>query len=258
MPFPSIDIMISGKPAKIGESAVLLRKSPHESVGMPLVFNTRSGIMFFNPDVEKARRAQREAEKEAEEAREKLAELRKAARAASDKATKLTESRGASAYAVYTPYEEAGFSREHAPALYYLRSLDLERFTAALRPFAEATPGKRLIVIEYDAVTANLEEWNRRGEKLYYEKEVRAYERDCEAFARWQTEHPGEKDWREAPATRRQYFLMWRTAIAKDIDYPRRVKRGVAHDWLGEHGANLRLKQSPPNGGPSNGEISSE
>ncbi len=214
--------------------------------------------MIFNPEAEKAKRAQRAAEKEAEEAREKLAELRKAARAASDRAAKLTESRGASAYAIYAPYEEAGFSREHAPALFYLRSLDLERFNAALRPFAEAKPGQRLIVSEYDAITANLEEWNRRGEKLYYEKEVRAYDRDCEGFARWQMEHPDEKDWRELPATRRQYFLMWRTAIAKDIDYPRRVKRGVAHDWLVEHGANLRLKKLPPNSAPSNGEISSE
>lgn len=212
--------------------------------------------MFFNPDAEKAKRALHQAEKEAEEAREKLAELRRVARAASGKAAKLTDGRSASAHAIYTPYEEAGFSREHAPALYYLRSLDLERFNAALRPFAEAKPGERLIVLEYDAATANLEEWNRRGEKLYYEKEVRAYERDCQAFARWQTEHPDEKDWRELPATRRQYFLMWRTAIAKDIDYPRRVKRGVAHDWLVEHGANLRLKQMPPNSDPSKGGIS--
>ena len=212
--------------------------------------------MFFNPDAEKAKRALHQAEKEAEEAREKWAELRRVARAASGKAAKLTDGRSASAHAIYTPYEEAGFSREHAPALYYLRSLDLERFNAALRPFAEAKPGERLIVIEYDAATANLEEWNHRGEKLYYQNEVRAYERDCEAFARWQSEHPDEKDWRELPATRRQYFLMWRTAIAKDIDYPKRVKRGVAHDWLVEHGANLRLKQMPPNSDPSKGGIS--
>lgn len=212
--------------------------------------------MFFNPDAEKAKRALHQAEKEAEEAREKLAELRRVARAASGKAAKLTDGRSASAHAIYTPYEEAGFSRKHAPALYYLRSLDLEKFNTALRPFAEAKPGERLIVIEFDAATANLKEWNHRGEKLYYQNEVRAYERDCEAFARWQSEHPDEKDWRELPATRRQYFLMWRTAIAKDINYPRRVKRGVAHDWLVEHGANLRLKQIPPNNDPSKGDAS--
>jgi len=252
--YPEFNRVTSFKCTETDENAVLLRKSTCVSVEQRLVSNTRSDIMFFDSDVEKARRAQREAERDAEEAREKLAAARKAARAATGKATKLSESRTATAHAIYTPYEEAGFSREHAPALFYLRSLDLERFNAALGPFAQAKPGKRLIVIEYDAVTANLEEWSRRGEQLYYEKEVRAYERECKNFEQWQNENPDEKGWRELPASRRQYFLMWRTAIAEDIDYPRRVKRGVAHDWLVEHGANLRLKRSPPVSDDSNGE----
>ena len=244
--------------AGIDKTGVLSRNSSREMAPELIVFNTRSSIMYFDSDLEKLRRAQREAEREAAAARKKLAAARKAARAASGKAAKVTSSRSSSAHAIYTQHEEVGYTAEHAGALYYVRSLGLDEYVSALRPFAETKRGTTMLAIEYDAVIANFEKWTRRGETLHHENEVRAYEKDCEAFDRWQAENPDEKGWRELPATRRQYFLMWRTAMAQDIEYPRMTKRGVAHDWLTENGANLRLRQTVAPPPPPSQETSGE
>jgi hypothetical protein len=202
--------------------------------------------MIFDPKLEKLKQAAREADRQAEELRERLLAAKKAARAATCKVTKATGSRSASAHALYAHQEEVGYTGDHASALYFLRNLDFDAYQAALRPFAEAKPERAVIAVEYEAVTAKFEEWSERGAKLYLAKEWRAYERDCESFERWQAENPDKTGWRDQPATRRQYFLMWRTAMARDIDYPKMVKRGVAHDWLMENGANVRLRGAAP------------
>lgn len=214
--------------------------------------------MYYDPDLEKLKLAEREAEKEAAEARAKLASAMKAARAASDKVAKAQDSRSASAYALYAQHEDAGYNGTHASPLFYLRSLDLDRYAATLRPFANAKPGRALIEVEHEAVTANFEEWTRKGQKIYHEKEVRAYEMDCESFERWQAENSDHKGWRDLPATRRQYFLMWRTGMVRDIDYPKMTKRGEAHDWLKENGANIRLRKGAFLNTPSAGENSDD
>lgn len=202
--------------------------------------------MMYNSNVEKLARAARDAEKEADELQERMQAARKAARAAARSVAKATGSKSFNAHALYAHQEAVGYSAEHANALYYLRTLPLDAYLAELRPFADAKPRNSLIAIEHEAVSTKLKEWDELGAVLYLDQEWRAYAKDCDAFRQWQAENPDKVGWREKPATRRQYFLMWRTAMACDIEYPKSIKRGAAHDWLNEHGANRRLKAAQP------------
>ena len=134
-----------------------------------------------------------------------------------------------------------GYVGEMASARIYVRSLSLDDYVAALRPFAVLMPGADNLSIEIAAVKANYDEWHRLGEEIVLERERTAAAADHASWVEWRAKNPEQNDWRGKPMTRRQYFLVSRTADYLGIRMPGQMTRGEACDWLESHGGNLRL-----------------
>lgn len=100
---------------------------------------------------------------------------------------------------------------------------------------------------------ANHDEWHRLGEEIVLERERKAAAADRASWEEWRAKNPGQNQWRGKPMTRRQYFLISRTADHLGIRMPGQMTRGEACDWLEAHGGNLRLSDEPPPVTPPNG-----
>ena len=134
-----------------------------------------------------------------------------------------------------------GYVGEMASARIYVRSLPLDDYVAALRPFAVLMPGADNLSIEIAAVKANHDEWHRLGEEIVLERERKAAAADRASWEEWRAKNPEQNEWRGKPMTRRQYFLVSRTADHLGIRMPSQMTRGESCDWLESHGGNLRL-----------------
>ena len=140
-----------------------------------------------------------------------------------------------------------GYTGEMASARIYVRSLPFAAYVKALEPHAVGMRGADNLSIEIAAVRANYDEWHRHGEEIVLDRERQAAAADRAAWEDWQKKNPGVTDWRDKPITRRQYFLVSRTAEQLGIRMPGQMSRGQASDWLAGHGANLRLvRQNGP------------
>lgn len=146
-----------------------------------------------------------------------------------------------------------GYVGEMASARIYVRSLPLNDYVAALRPFAVLMPGADNLSIEIAAVKANHDEWHRLGEEIVLERERKAAAAERASWEEWRAKNPEQNDWRGKGMTRRQYFLVSRTADYLGIRTPGQMTRGEACDWLDSRGGNLRLADEPPPVTPPNG-----
>lgn len=143
-------------------------------------------------------------------------------------------------YAIGAERYSLGFTGQMAAACAYLWSLPVDEYRDATAHFAQNN-SDTIAVIELDAIKANLKEWTVLGEAIVLRREVKRYWADHRAFGRWQAEHLENTQWRSLAITDRQSWLVERTADSLEIDAPLRLNRGAAHDWLEEHGANVRL-----------------
>jgi len=207
--------------------------------------------MLFDRNEERRRRALLERQEATARQKEKLEVLRRKERAA--KAQLLgstTRHENWHAHRLVYQDRQAGYVGEMAEARYWVRSLTPDLYREAIAPYADAMHGASIIAVEVAAVRANLNDWARRGQDVLYEQARAAYEEECRSFAAWQAAHPDETDWRDAPATRKQWMLIRRTVDRLEgVAMPVRLKAGEAHDWLERHDANLRFRGKPA---PSN------
>ena len=141
-----------------------------------------------------------------------------------------------------------GYVGEMASARIFVRSLSLDDYVAALRPYAVLMPGADNLSIEVAAVKANHDEWHRLGEEIVLERERQAAEAERASWEDWRAKNPEQNEWRGKPMTRRQYFLISRTADHLGIRMPGQMTRGEACDWLESHGGNLRLNRDGEEG----------
>lgn len=174
--------------------------------------------------------------------REQLAQAEADKRAAERRERAVATHPAAVAMALSAPLRQEGLGAEHADALNFALSLPIEQFLREVESRAGAKPGASVAHLVAEIVKSGQDELRLKGRNLALEREWLAYERECESFAAWQKANPDKTSWRSKPASRAQYFLMWRTAEALGIRAIGNCKSGDAHDWLMHHGANLRLK----------------
>lgn len=198
--------------------------------------------MYYDKEVIRLEREQREASRELAELLERAAEAKRKVRAVQGRLTSTTKHENWHCRRLAAHLRDANFEGEHAEAIYYVRQLKSVEYLETLQPFIRENRDASILAIEHVAVMANLKAWTELGKHLHWDAERRAYEEDFASFQQWQAENPDETSWRDKPATRRQYFLIWRTATQLDLDQPTNIKRGEAHDWLAEHDANLRFR----------------
>lgn len=198
---------------------------------------------YMDTEEERRRRELHRAEAEAAKLEQKLAELRRKARSARSRLKSTTRHETWHARRLAAQDRQAGYDGEMAEARHFLRSMPLSAYTKALEPYAEVYPETSVVELEVMAVNANLHDWTAAGKALLLDLARARYAEECRTFEAWLKEHPNEKGWRDKPATRAQWMLIWRTVEALKLnDRPERLTRGEAHDWLQEHGANVRLR----------------
>jgi hypothetical protein len=198
---------------------------------------------YMDTDEERRRRELHKAEAETAKLEQRLAELRRKARSARSRLKSTTRHETWHARRLAAQDRQAGYDGEMAEARHYVRWLPMSAYVRALQPFAEANPNTSVVELEVMAVQANLDDWTTAGKGLLLDLARARYADECRTFEAWLKDHPGEKDWRDKPATRAQWMLIWRTVEALKLnDRPERLTRGQAHDWLQEHGANVRLR----------------
>lgn len=80
------------------------------------------------------------------------------------------------------------------------------------------------------------------GKDILFERQKAKHEEDC---ARWEAQSEAVKQgkWRAARPTRDQRIRMIRTADQLQIELPGELTRGEAHDWIRDHGGNLRYNK---------------
>jgi hypothetical protein len=174
--------------------------------------------------------------------KEQLAEAEADKREAEKRAKAIATSDTAVGMVLSAPLRQVGLTADAADALDYLLSMPIGRFGSLIQAAVEAEPETSVASFIRDTIQTKHAELSEAGRKLALTREWLAYKQDCESFAAWQRDNPDKVSWRTKPASRAQYFLMWRTAQYLGIDPLVRCKRGEAHDWLMLHGANLRLK----------------
>lgn len=200
---------------------------------------------YMDTEEERRRRDLHKAEAETAKLEQKLAELRRKERSARTRLKSTTRHETWHARRLAAQDRQAGYDGEMAEARHYVRSLTPQAYVKALQPFAAAHQDASIVEVEVLAVRANFEEWTARGKALLLDLARARYADECRTFEAWQKEHPDETGWRDKPATRAQWMLIWRTIEALNLnDRPERLTRGQAHDWLQEHGANVRLSGS--------------
>lgn len=210
-------------------------------------------------DREAARRS-REYEEKLDIQRElerKLAELKREARSAKSRLlAATTKSEPWHKFTLGSLDRDAKYAGEQASARLYVRSLSWEDYCPLMAGMAARMPaGTRNIDIEYALVCEHEESWSSMGDALLLQRAKVAYTADVASFRKWERENPDSDGWRRKPATRGQGFLIARMAQTLGIDPPTRLNRGDAHDWITDHGGNLRLAsdaplQNMPNGSP--------
>ena len=200
---------------------------------------------YYDREEDRRRRELRQAEMKEAEAAAKLAELRRQARSARSRLLSTTRHETWHAHRLAAQDRQAGYDGEMSEARHYVRSRTAKDYVAVISPFARAMPDAPVVEVEVAAVRANLDAWTERGKALLYERARIAYATECRSFESWATDHPGEKDWRERPATRPQWMLIRRTVEALHLnDMPSRLNCGEAYDWLQSYGANVRFRPS--------------
>ncbi|MGY6637952.1 MAG: hypothetical protein ACXIUO_12530 [Erythrobacter sp.] len=148
----------------------------------------------------------------------------------------------ANGMALSAPLRREGLTAEHSDALNYALSLPMEQFVGRLEPLAKEKPDASIAYLLAEMVKSDPEGLAKKGRELTLRREWLDYLRNSAAFAEWQQANPEKTSWRSKPATRPQYFLMWRTSEALGVEAPVNCNRGEAHDWLMRYGANLRLR----------------
>lgn len=199
--------------------------------------------MIYDRDEERRRSALRKAQAETARLQAKLAGLRRNERSARSRLLSGTRHETWHAHRLAYQDRQAGYSGEMAEARYYLRALPADQYVQAILPYADQLSDGGVVDIEVLAVRANMEDWTQKGQALLHERARERYEEECRLFATWTADNPGKKSWRDRPATRAQWMLIRRTVDALDLaSVPSRISCGEAHDWLQEHGANVRFR----------------
>lgn len=152
---------------------------------------------------------------------------------------------------------EAGYVGEQAAARFYLRSRSWEEYSRLMAQKADMMPaGTRNIEIEHALVCEKQQDWAIKGNALLLQRAKVAYAAEGASFRKWEHENPDSKGWRSKPATRKQGFLIARMVEVLGIDLPARMNRGDAHDWITQHGGNLRLAADNNDGTPNDTDMS--
>ena len=196
---------------------------------------------MYDKDEERRRRELETLKAKEAKLREELASLNKEKQTAKSRLLSTTRHENWHVRRLASLDMQMGYVGEMASARIYVRSLSLDDYVAALRPFAVLMLGADNLSIEIAAVKANHDEWNRLGEEIVLERERKAAEADRAGWEEWRARNPEANDWRGKPMTRRQYFLISRTVDRLGIRMPSEMTRGAACDWIDQHGGNLRL-----------------
>ncbi len=197
--------------------------------------------MLYDKDQIRLEKIAAERAAEQEKIKAQLAEINRKKRAAESQLKAVSKHENWHSRILALPMREVDLTGEDGPAFYYLKQLSAKEYFGSISAVAADEENRTIAVLEYAAVKANHAEWTRRGEAIHYEKQKQKYQEECLSFAQWQAENPDKTGWRDKPATRLQYFLMWRTAQRLNIQTPVNIKRGEAYDWLIERDANLRF-----------------
>jgi len=198
--------------------------------------------MYYDKATAALEQELRREEAKLQKIQDQAAEKKQKLRAVKSRLFATTKSDKWHAIALTAEARRIGFTGEHAEALFHLRSLSLSDYVEAVTPFANAKPEASILSVEYDAVQANFTEWTELGKHQHWDRARCEYEAEVEGFKIWQAENPDRTTWRDKPASKNQYFLIWRTAEHLDIQQPLNLKCGEAHDWLDKHDANLRFR----------------
>ena len=198
--------------------------------------------MIYNKDIAALERKECEAAAELQKQQEQMLETKRKLRAAKSRLLATTRSDKWHAMALSVEARRKGFTGEHAEALFYLRSLPVSKYLEAINLYISDPASDSVLDGEYAAVEANMLEWTELGKHKHWDRARREYEGEVEGFRKWQAANPDKTAWRDKPATTDQYFLIWRTAEHLEIEQPRNLKCGDAHDWLAKHDANLRFR----------------
>ena len=198
--------------------------------------------MYYDKRIAALEQELRREEAKLQKIQDQAAEKKQRLRAVKSRLFTTTKSDKWHAMALTAEARRVGFNGEHAEALFHLHSLPLSDYVEAVTPFANATPEASIMCVEYDAVQANFTDWTKLGKHKHWDRTRREYEAEVESFKKWQADNPDKTSWRDKPATKNQYFLIWRTAEQLAIQQPLNLNCGEAHDWLSKHDANLRFR----------------
>ncbi|NMW32735.1 hypothetical protein HKD42_11745 [Altererythrobacter sp. RZ02] len=198
--------------------------------------------MYYDKATAALEQELRREEAKLQKIQDQAAEKKRKLRAVKSRLFATTKSDKWHAMALTAEARRIGFTGEHAEALFHLRNLSLSDYVEAVTPFANAKAEASILSVEYDAVRANYTDWTELGKHQHWDRARREYEAEVEGFKKWQAENPDKTSWRDKPATKNQYFLIWRTAEHLGIQQPLNLKCGEAHDWLDNHDANLRFR----------------
>lgn len=174
--------------------------------------------------------------------REQFAKAEAKKREANKRVKVIATSDTAVGMALSAPLRNAGMTADVADALDYMLSMPLKQFGELIQAAVAVEPETSAVSFIRNFIEKQHDELNEKGRRLALAREWLAYKQDCESFAAWQKANPDKLSWRTKPASRAQYFLIWRTAEYLGIEPLLNCKSGEAHDWLMENGANLRLK----------------
>lgn len=179
------------------------------------------------------------AERRAEAAAHKIQQLKLEAKtlkrtAAGDRKYHLCTN-GAEAY-------DLGIRAEHAPAMSALKSLSLHDYVARLALVAEKHPLLSAGTLEAQIVLSDDGSLTQAGKRIILQREMTKYFESRETWLARQANLSASEDWKRKLPTTEQRWLIERTCEHRDLNRPTTRTSGEAHDWLEEHGANLRLK----------------
>jgi hypothetical protein len=205
-------------------------------------------VDMYDREEERRRRELESAKAKEAKLREELAALRNETRSAKNRLASATRHETWHVHRLAHLDRLAGYDGDMASARIYVRSLSFSDYMAVLRPYAEINPSATNLDIEVAAVIANRTNWHNKGEAIVLERERVAAEADRASWEAWQATHEDASGWRDKPMSRRQYFLVSRTADYLGVDTPGRMSRGEAFDWLVQHGGNLRLAREEVDG----------
>ena len=213
--------------------------------------------MIYNKDIAALERKEREAAAELQKQQVQMLETKRKLRAAKSRLLATTRSDKWHAMALSAEARRKGFTGEQAAALFHLHSLPVSEYLETINLYVSDPALGSVLDVEYAAVEANISEWTELGKHKHWDRARREYEDQIEGFRKWQAENPDQTAWRDKPATTDQYFLIWRTAEHLEIEQPRNLKCGDAHDWLAKHDANLRFRQPRASSSVAKEDISS-